>query len=232
MAVTICPTVTADNAEAYRKQIEQTLGYAHRLHIDLSDGVFTNNKLIDLDEVWWPGGVRADLHVMYADPFEHAEALIALQPQLVIVHAEAEGDFMAFADRLHHHGIETGVALLPETSVDEIAPALDVIDHVLIFSGNLGHFGGEADLNLLEKAKQLRQLKPTIEIGWDGGINDQNAKALAEGGIDVLNVGGFLHGAEDSAVAYDALQTAITGQVPPPHSSLEAFEDTADESLF
>ncbi|TAH33985.1 hypothetical protein EYC59_04170 [Candidatus Saccharibacteria bacterium] len=229
--VSICPTVTTDNPATYRLQIEQTLGYAHRLHIDLSDGIFTNNKLIDIDEVWWPGGVRADLHVMYADPFEHAQALIALQPQLVIVHAEAEGDFGAFADRLRHHGIEAGVALLPQTPVSAIAPALDLIDHVLIFSGNLGHFGGLADLKLLEKVQEVRRLKPTVEIGWDGGVNDQNAKTLADAGVDVLNVGGFLHGAQDPTAAYYALQAAVTGQAAAQQSPTQSrtTEDEQDE---
>lgn len=193
MAVSICPTVTTDDPAVYKLQIEQSLSYAHRLHIDLSDGIFTPNKLTNIEDVWWPGGVRADLHVMYQRPFDHAAALVALQPQLIIVHAEAEGDFLQFAELVHSHGIEVGVAILPETTVDMIAPALPHIDHVLIFSGHLGHFGGHADLGLLDKARQLRELEPTLELGWDGGVNAENARALAEGGIDVLNAGGYLH---------------------------------------
>jgi len=206
---TICPTVTTDDPAVYKLQIEQTLSYAHRIHIDLSDGVFTHNKLMAIEDVWWPGGVRADLHVMYQRPFDHLEALVALQPQLIIVHAEAEGNFMHFAEACHGHGVEVGVALLPETPVAAIAPALEVIDHVLIFSGNLGHFGGHADLGLLDKAKQLRELKPTLELGWDGGVNDKNARALAEGGIDVLNAGGYLHGAVAPGTAYATLMARI-----------------------
>ncbi|MEJ0073571.1 MAG: hypothetical protein WDN27_05900 [Candidatus Saccharibacteria bacterium] len=114
MAATICPTVTTDDPAVYKLQIEQTLAFAHRIHIDLSDGIFTPNKLMAIEDVWWPGGVRADLHVMYKNPFEHLPALVALQPQLIIVHAEAEGDFMSFASAVRHRGIEIGVALLPE----------------------------------------------------------------------------------------------------------------------
>jgi len=207
--VSICPTVTTDDVDVYRLQIEGTLDYAHRLHIDLADGIFTTNRLMKIEDVWWPGGVRADLHVMYEKPFEHTAALVALQPQLVIVHAEAEGDFTAFAQMLHRHGIESGVALLPETPVETIAPALEQIDHVLIFSGKLGHFGGHADLKLLQKVQQLRELKPTVEIGWDGGVSDKNAKQLAEGGVDVLNAGGYLHGTQDAAQAYAKLKALV-----------------------
>lgn len=207
---TICPTITTDNPDTYARQVELTLSYAHRIHIDLADGVFTPNRLMDIENVWWPGGVRADLHVMYRQPFDHLPALLALNPQLIIVHAEADGDFLAFAAECHKHGIEVGVALLPETLVEAIAPALHVIDHVLIFSGHLGHFGGHADMSLLGKVQQLRQLKPQVEIGWDGGVNDKNARALALGGVDVLNAGGYLHGSMAPKTAYVKLLSEVT----------------------
>lgn len=209
MAAIICPTITTDDPDVYKLQLEKTLSYAHRLHIDLSDGEFTPNKLMAIEDVWWPGGMWADLHVMYKRPFDHLEALMALHPQLIIVHAEAEGDFMEFAAACHANGIEVGVALLADTPVSAIAPALNVIDHVLIFSGNLGHFGGHADLKLLDKARKLRSLKPSVELGWDGGVNDKNARALAEGGIDVLNAGGFLHGSRKPEDAYATLKAAV-----------------------
>jgi len=211
MTTTICPTITTDNPNVYKQQIEQTLTYAHRIHIDLADGLFTRNRLTEVEDAWWPGGVQADLHVMYERPFEHMEALIALRPQLIIVHAEAEGDFATFAAAAHHYGIEVGVALLPETPVSAIQPALDMIDHVLIFSGHLGHFGGHADMGLLGKVQQLKDLKPRLEIGWDGGVNDKNAKLLAMGGVDVLNAGGYLHGAMAPGTAYATLKAAIEG---------------------
>jgi ribulose-phosphate 3-epimerase len=209
MAPTICPTVTAQNAEEYKQQIEKVAGFALRIHIDVADGIFTPVKLTPIDRIWWPGGVRADVHVMYQKPFEYAELLIGLEPQLIIVHAEAEGDFMGFAEMLHKHGIEVGVALKAETSVRVIEPALDLIDHVLIFSGHLGHFGGKAETHLLTKVLHLKQIKPSLEIGWDGGINEQNAATLAAGGVDVLNTGGFIQHAADPAEAYHTLEKAV-----------------------
>lgn len=209
MNASICPTVTTDDPNVYRRQMEQTVAYAHRVHIDLGDGVFTRNKLTAIEDVWWPGGMRADLHVMYQRPFDHLPALLALRPQLIIVHAEADGDFRDFATQAHHYGIEVGVALLPETPVEAIQPALVMIDHVLIFSGNIGHFGGHADLGLLDKVTQLRALKPSLEIGWDGGVNDGNVHDLAVGGVDVLNAGGYLHGAVEPRIAYATLKAAI-----------------------
>jgi ribulose-phosphate 3-epimerase len=205
----IVPAILADTTEDFRDQMQSASLFATRLHIDIADGTLAPNKTVFINDVWWPGGMRADLHVMLRSPFKHIDAFMALGPQLVIVHAEAEGDFVTFADKLHHHGIEVGVALLPETLVDTIAPAMDCIDHVLIFSGNLGHYGGIADLKLLEKVAQIRALSHRVEIGWDGGINDHNAKQLAAGGVEVLNVGGFLHNAENPQTAYATLESIV-----------------------
>lgn len=209
MAATICPTVTARDIHDYKTQIERIAPFATRLHIDIADGLFTPVKLLPLSDIWWPGGVRADLHVMYQKPFVHYKTYLSLAPQMVIVHAEAEGSFIPFAELMHRHGIEVGVALKPETPVELIRPALQWIDHVLLFSGNLGHFGGQADLGLLDKAQLLRRLKPQLEIGWDGGINASNARSLVAGGIEVLNVGGYIHHAANPRSAYTTLYQAV-----------------------
>lgn len=209
MKATICPTVTAETAADYQVQLEKVAAFAGRLHIDLADGALAPRKLIDPDKLWWPGNKIIDLHVMYQRPFEHTDLFIAQHPNLVIVHAEAEGDFTAFAEKLHYHGIEVGVALLPQTGVQIVAPAIQLIDHLLIFSGNLGYQGGsQADLSLLVKVKRARSLKPSLEIGWDGGVNPDNARQLAAGGVDVLNAGGFIQHAADPARAYAILGAA------------------------
>lgn len=209
MSASIAPSVTARDINEYKHQMNRIASFATRIHIDVADGIFTPVKLLSVEDVWWPGGVRADLHVMYQKPFVHYKTYLSLAPQMVVVHAEAEGQFVPFAELMHRHGIEVGVALKPETPVALIRPALPWIDHVLIFSGNLGHFGGSADLQLIDKAALLRKLKPQLEIGWDGGINNSNARSLAMGGIDVLNVGGYIQHAGDPRQAYGTLARAV-----------------------
>lgn len=205
----ICPAITARTADEFRKQIEKVSTVAVRLHLDVSDGQLTPVQLIEIADIWWPGGVRADIHVMYKQPFDHTALLLNLRPQLIIVHAEADGDFAAFAEKAHRQGVEVGVALQQDTPAEILRPAIELIDHVMIFSGKLGTFGGEADLSLLEKVKQLRQMKSQLEIGWDGGVNADNARQLVEGGVQVLNSGGFIQKADNAVDAYWALERAV-----------------------
>jgi ribulose-phosphate 3-epimerase len=160
---------------------------------------------------------------MYKNPLPHLHALIALSPQLIILHAEAEGDFHDFAQTVHHHGIEIGIALLQQTEPHSIAPALEYTDHVLIFSGNLGYQGGStADLKLLEKVKFVKSVKRSIEIGWDGGITDKNIRDLIAGGVEVANVGGYIQHSDDPIRAYEQLQAA---------AALTGMDDTRSDGV-
>lgn len=208
MAV-VCPTITSENNHQYREQMERVAPYVKRVHIDFMDGEFAPSKSAGLQQAWWPEKLVADLHVMHQNPEKDVDQIIRLKPHLAIVHAEANGNFVVIARKLQEANIKVGVALLAKTSVDVIKPALEYLDHVLIFSGDLGHFGGQADLHLLEKVKQAKELKHTLEIGWDGGISDANIQALVEGGVDVLNVGGYIQRAENPKERYDILHNLI-----------------------
>lgn len=208
MSPIICPTITAENLESYRQQVERVAGFASRLHIDFSDGQFAPTHLVGLDQAWWPEVLEADLHLMFRRPLEALEAVQKLLPRLVIVHAEVE-DVGEFMDALNGTGIKKGLAFLQDTSIEVLEPFMGKVDHVLVFSGKLGYHGGEADLALLDKVRAIKAKAPNIEIGWDGGINDQNIDELARAGVSVLNVGGFIHNAKNPESAYLSLTNLL-----------------------
>ena len=205
MAV-ICPTVTAYDPHEYREQMERLQLFAKRVHIDLMDGQLAPTVSPGLDKIWWPEALIADIHLMYQRPMNYLDQLVKLEPHLVVIHYEAEVDHAHFATHLREHGIKAGLAILQPTPAEAISDLMKSFDHVLIFSGDLGHHGGQADLGLLGKVRNVRKNYPEIEISWDGGINDQNAKQLVEAGVDILNVGGFIQKAEDPAQAYHLLE--------------------------
>lgn len=210
MAAIICPTVTPKTKDEYRDQFNKVKHLSTRLHLDFMDKSFTGVNSIRLEDAWWHPGPKIDLHIMFSKPLEHLERVIDLQPHMVIIQAEAE-DVGKFIDELSGFGIKIGVSLLAKTPPIKIEDYIRHLDHVLIFSGHLGHFGGKVDLSLLHKVSVLKRMNPRLEIGWDGGINDQNVRDLVDGGIDVLNVGGFLQNAEDPEDAYAKLEEKLRG---------------------
>ncbi len=206
----VCPTVTAYDEYEYNQQLKTLKGFATNVHIDLMDGVFAPTQSPGFDHIWWPHELSVDVHLMYQHPMEYIEQLIKLKPRLVIIHNEATVHHMDFAARLHAAGIEAGLALLHDTPVQWAYQIMHSFDHLLIFSGNLGFQGGStADLGCLDKVKKAKEHHPEVEIGWDGGVNAINAKLLIDGGVDVLNVGGFIKNADDPLAAYSELQRLV-----------------------
>lgn len=204
----ICPTVTAADAHTYRSQIERIEKFAQIIHIDLADGIFAP-KLIDVSAIWAPPRAIVDVHLMFNKPLDILDEVLKIKPRLVIVHAEADGDFQKVVETLKAANVKIGVALLASTRLEFIMSGIDLIDHILIFSGKLGQFGGQADLGLLDKVQKIKYMNKNIEVGWDGGINLENVKELANGGVDVLNVGGFIQRSDNPVDAYAKLNLAI-----------------------
>ena len=190
--VIIAPSVLAENEEEYQAQMQRIAPFAERVHIDVSDGEFTPHATAPLHQVWWPETMKADIHMMVRRPEEHIEWLLKLRPNLVIFHAGAEG-------------IRAGVALQRRTVPSSVEELIKESDHVMIFSGKLGEFGGEVNYMQLEKIRLIQKINGHAEIGWDGGINLQNIYNLVHGGVQVAVVGKIIHSSEDPDETYQRL---------------------------
>lgn len=207
--VTVVPAVLAESKLEYRKQIESVNNFARRVHIDVSDGVFAPATTLDISNIWWPKEWKADMHLMAANPSQQLDVILKLAPSLCILHAEASEDLAPIFATLKKNDIRTGVALLPSTYPGVVKPYIDMVDHVLIFAGQLGVQGSPADMMQMEKIAIVRSMKPELEIGWDGGANVSTMRALAHADLDVINVGSALSKAENPAEVYHEMVAEI-----------------------
>lgn len=209
----IVPAVLAETASEFKHDMELAVSLNDRIQIDLADGKFASNTTVSLAQVYWPQGTRADLHMMYEDPKLHTSSIIAIKPHLAIIHSEAkettQEESVAMLRELSGYGIKTGLALLPRTGTETVAPYLEFIDHVMVFSGELGYYGGEFDRSALDKIAKIKSVNSGIEVGVDGGIDDTNAADIVAAGADVLNVGSFLQQSSDPQAAYAKLKASV-----------------------
>ena len=207
--VSIVPTILTNDKKDYRLQAERINAFTRPVQIDVTDGVFAPTETLDVTNVWWPKNWYADLHLMAERPSEHLDTILKLAPSLCILHAEAQEDLLPIFAKLKEKGIKTGVALLPSTYPGTIKPYIDAVDHVLIFAGHLGVQGSPADLMQMEKIALVRNMKPEVEIGWDGGANMSNIRALAHADLDVINVGSAISRSENPAEAFQQMVAEI-----------------------
>lgn len=207
--VSIVPAILTDNKDDFRAQVERINVFTRRVQIDVTDGIFAPTKTLDITSIWWPRNWETDLHLMAAKPSEFLDTILKLSPSLCILHAEASEDLTPTLQTLQQAGIKTGLALLPSTYPGNVKPYIDMVDHVLIFAGQLGLQGHPADLMQMEKIPLIRNMKPEVEIGWDGGANITNVRALAHADLDIINVGAAISQAENPAAAFAELVAEI-----------------------
>jgi ribulose-phosphate 3-epimerase len=205
----IVPTIMAETIDQLRESTARVQPFARRVHIDISDGEFSPTFLINETQLFWPEGWEVDIHAMVARPSEHIQQLIQLKPSLIIFHAEVQENLLALIAAVKQAGIKAGIALLKTTVPATIEAEIKAADHVMIFSGDLGKFGGTASMMQLEKVRLVKRINPGVEIGWDGGVKVENAYTLTQGGVDVLNVGGEIANSQVPADTYNELVKEI-----------------------
>ena len=207
--VVIVPSILTDNKQDFRAQVEKINSFTRRVQIDVSDGEFAPANTLDITNIWWPKNWETDLHLMAVRPSEHLDTILKLHPSLCILHAEAAENLLPIFAQLKEAGIKTGVAFMRSTYPPNYKQYVDAADHVLIFAGELGSQGGKADLMQMEKIPLIRNMKPEIEISWDGGVNMANIRALAHADLDVIATGSAISTAENPAEVFNTFVAEI-----------------------
>jgi ribulose-phosphate 3-epimerase len=206
MASIIAPTILTSDFGEYQRLSLTYPSFAKRIQIDIADATFVATNTIQVANIpSLPDGIIWDLHMMVMHPSEHLGHIVRLRPRLVIFHAEANENLLQVIAQLKKAGIKAGVALLQRTYPGDVKAYIEAADHVLIFAGRLGKQGGTADLLQAEKIKLVKAINPNAEIGWDGGVNLENVRAISHAGVDVINVGSFISMNADPNQAYKAL---------------------------
>lgn len=202
MTTVIAPTILCETEDDYKATVERLHPFAERVHIDVTDGEFAPTFTVGVNQLWWPQEWKVDIHAMVARPSEYVQALIDLHPHTIIFHAEVSEDLKPLFQQIKQAGIQAGVALLRPTVPETVKEYIELADYVLIFSGDLGHYGGVASMMQLEKVRLVRNIHPEVEVGWDGGANIENAFSLTQGTVNVINVGGAINNASDPQTSY------------------------------
>lgn len=208
--IRIAPTILTASPDEFQAALVAINEFTNQVQIDITDGEFAPSRTIGLDHVFWPDNWQVDLHMMVKNPSRYIDKLILMKPHLVIFHAEVEEDLRPSFEKLRQAGIKVGLALLRQTVPEQKADLITLADHVLIFAGDLGKMGGQANLLQIQKVRLIRAISPNVEIGWDGGANIDNLPMIIQAGVDVINVGSAISLASNPAEAYKAMVELTT----------------------
>ena len=178
------------------------------LHIDSMDGKFVPNtqmKIFEILELEKISTKPLDVHLMVENPEEYIQYLENKNIEYITTHIEINKDIKKIIKTIKEMNYKVGLSIKPNTNVDELIPYLEQIDLVLIMSVEPG-FGGQQFMpNSLNKAQEIRKLKPSITIEIDGGINDSNITEIKKY-VDIAVVGSYITNNNDYNEAINNLK--------------------------
>jgi len=173
------------------KRLEE--GGADMIHVDVMDGHFVPNLTIGppvIKALRKQCSIKFDVHLMISPVHKYIEAYADAGADIITIHPEATKNLDESISKIKSLNKKVGVSLNPESKLDLIINYLEKIDLVLIMSVNPG-FGGQKFMpGVLDKVKQLKEIKSkknmNFDIEIDGGINFDNCQSAIDAGANIL----------------------------------------------
>ena len=173
------------------KRLEE--GGADMIHVDVMDGHFVPNLTIGppvIKALKKNCSIKFDVHLMISPVHKYIEAYADAGADIITIHPEATENLEESILKIKSLNKKVGVSLNPDSKLDLITNFLEKIDLVLIMSVNPG-FGGQKFMpEVLDKVKQLKEIKSkknmNFDIEIDGGINFDNCQSAIKAGANIL----------------------------------------------
>jgi ribulose-phosphate 3-epimerase len=191
------------------------------LHVDVMDAHFVPNLTFGLpvvESLLKATDIPMDCHLMIEDPHRWAPGYAEAGAYNVTIHAEAAADPVAVARDIRAAGARAGLSVKPGTPLEPYLEILRDFDTLLVMSVEPG-FGGQSFIpEVLAKVETARRLvdsgELTILVEIDGGINADTIEQAAAAGVDCFVAGSAVFGAQDPAVAVEALRRRASAASP------------------
>lgn len=173
---------------------------AEWVHLDVMDGAFVPNISFGIPVI---ANCRKctdrffDVHLMINEPIRYIKEFAKAGADMITVHVEACEDVMATIDAIHKEGKKAGLALNPETAVEEVVPYIDKVEMILVMTVHPG-FGGQSYIDeCTEKIEIVNaivyQYNLDTKIQVDGGVTIDNVNIPLEAGANVIVAGSAVY---------------------------------------
>lgn len=170
-------------------------------HIDVMDGEFveknTYQKMLELSSyVRRISNMPLDVHLMVKDVETAINVFTPVEANLITFHLEAckdEEEVFKFINMIKDNHSRVGIAVKPETKIEEIYKFLPYIHVALVMTVEPGKGGQTLISDMVNKVQTLKDyinennLDTVIEV--DGGINLATCEKVKKAGANMLVAG-------------------------------------------
>jgi len=212
----LIPSLLVQNQKTFEDRLRTIERQCKMIHVDILDGsLFSFISWFDAEAV---GAIKTpllfEIHLMVKNPLpiieEWKRSVAGLRR--AIIHAEIARPLGSIISHIHEeHKIEAGVAINPETPIEEIHEVLHAIDQITVLGVHPGQ-SGQAFIGapILEKITHIHRHRTDLPIEIDGGVTEQLLPSLAEAGCTRFCAASAIFKADDPLKALAQMNTRLS----------------------
>lgn len=214
--IRITPSILNADFDHLEQEIAKIADVSDLIHLDVMDNVFVPNFTFDFEsasQIIKACPIGVDAHLMVAHVDEIAPLYAQVGCTSVTIHAEASENIGQTLRAIRSEGARSGLAIKPNTAIDDYEQFSDLVDMFLIMTVEPG-FGGQKFMSdMMDKVRATRALigdRP-IWLQVDGGISLETIEIAVDAGADTFVAGSAVFKSDDPAAMVLALRNLAKG---------------------
>ena len=191
----ISASIQAANQLDLLRDIETNANKFDQLHIDITDGHFTDNIGLSLDivsKLKKNTSYKLDVHLMLQENTKFVERVIEYGADLVTVHCEST-DINEFKN-LTTNFDNVGIGILPTSNIEILKSYAEYTSIFLLLTVNPGFSNQPKAVNLIDRINEFKSVVNNSEstLIVDGGVTVDDLAPLETNGVNVAVQGGAI----------------------------------------
>lgn len=193
----ISASIQAANQLDLLRDIETNANKFDQLHIDITDGHFTDNIGLSLDivsKLKKNTSYKLDVHFMLQENTKFVERVIEYGADLVTVHCEST-DINEFKN-LTTNFDNVGIGILPTSNIEILKSYAEYTSIFLLLTVNPGFSNQPKAVNLIDRINKFKSVVNNSEstLIVDGGVTVDDLAPLETNGVNIAVQGGAIFG--------------------------------------
>jgi ribulose-phosphate 3-epimerase len=208
----LIPAIETTRSAEFLKQIEFANKVGNSVHIDLTDGLFSQVPTLQVKD--WPEFKveYSEVHLMVKKPVKYIDDLAAKKVTRAIVHIESSFDVEDLAAAARKADLLLGFAVSPDTDLDHLRLFYDYSTYIQIMGVYPGKSGQAFIPSTLPAVSFVRkQYGGKLTVTVDGGVHLDTIAPLRKAGVNYLVSGSaiFDHISSKWEKSYEELQQRV-----------------------
>lgn len=197
--INIVPGILTDNTNTLLNEIKRLGQFFPKLQIDISDGVFTDFKTVQLSETNnLPQNIKYCVHLMVTNPTNSIKDITRLQIKETIIHMEISDDLNLVFEQFKKNYITCGLAINPDTDILNKVDTIKIFDFIQLMGVVPGRQGRGFHPQILNSITNLRNSGFHKPIWIDGGLNDKTIHQITNLDVQTIVIGSYFQSGEIS----------------------------------